>query len=144
MYIYAYIKGKQMKQIVEYLLSKKNNKANFESFKLKVWDNYKFEKYISSEDIAKFVLMALEKSKVNPKDIQEEFGYYKDPDDLLDAYDRRETSAYCRFEETLGNLLANDNKYSGKEGDILEGVFTVCYDIMGEVEKYLENNETTF
>ena len=128
--------------IDEYLLSKNNKqtkKANSEPFKLNVWDEYKFgNEHISSETLAEFILTALEKSKVDPKEIQEEISYYKDPDDLWDAYERDELYSYKKFEDTLADIIMDDDLYCGKEGDILEGVYANAYEIMDEVKKYLE------
>lgn len=110
-----------MKHIKEYIIEA-NNK----------WSG---EKYIKKDELIKFCLQALKNSKTFPSDIQDEIGQYKDPDDLNRARDNDELTNYSKFENALANLLADDDKYSGFEGDICDNVFDSVYDLMEELYK---------
>ena len=133
-----------MKPIFEFLLSKKNKKQNPEAgFTIKAWDDDRFcRNYIKSDQISPFILRALEQSNTTPAQIEEEFGYYKDPDDLWNAYERGDLSAYIDFEEAMVEILSNE--YCEKEDaeKIMGNFFDVCFDVMIEVENHIKNNET--
>lgn len=112
-----------MKDIKNYILESTSN------FK---WSG---EKYIKKDELIKFCLQALKKSKTFASDIQDEIGNYEDPDDLDRARNNDELTNYSKFENELANLLADDDKYSGFEGDICDNVFDNIYDLMEELYK---------
>lgn len=129
-----------MKPIFEFLLSKKNKKQKLETgFTIKAWDEDRFcSNYIKSEQISPFILRALEQSNTTPAQIEEEFGYYKDPDDLWNAYERGDISAYIDFEEAMVEILSNE--YCEKEDaeKIMCNFFDICFDVMIEVENHIK------
>ena len=108
---------------------------NIKDFILEGKDQWSGEKYIKKADLLKFCIKALKQSKTNPRDIQNEISQYEDPDDLDAAYERGDLTAYTKFEDALANLLADDDNYSGLEGDICDNVFDNVYDIMEELYK---------
>jgi len=110
------------------------NKLDIGKLKLDFWDKAGV-KLISKEDLIKYSLEALKNSKTFASDIQDEIGQYEDPDDLNDARDNDELTNYLKFENSLANLLADDNQYSGLEGDICDNVFDNVYDLMEELYK---------
>jgi len=99
-----------MKNIKEYIAEKQD------------WWTGEDAKLISKNDLIKFGKEALKQTKLNARQLQDEISQYKDPDDLDDAYGR-EALDYCKFENVLANLIADDNKYGGKEGDITERIW---------------------
>lgn len=129
-----------MKPIFEFLLSKKNKKQNPEAgFIIKAWDEDRFcSNYIKSEQLSPFILRALEQSKTTPGQIEAEFGHYKDPDDLWDAYDRGDLSAYSDFEEAMEEILSNEYCEQEDAEYIMGNFFDVCYDVMREVENHIK------
>lgn len=108
---------------------------NIKDFILEGKDQWSGEKYIKKADLLKFCIKALKNSKTFASDIQNEISQYKDPDDLDRAYENDELTNYLKFENELANLLADDNKYGGLEGDICSNVFDNAYDIMEELYK---------
>ncbi len=90
-------------------------------------------KYISENDIIKLAKKAINQSKVKPEDIQNEFGKYKDPDDLFKAYDNNELENYAEFENAMRNLLEANSKYKGVTDNIMDCVFNYAYDIMENI-----------
>ena len=92
-------------------------------------------KYISKEDFMKFAKQALKDSKTDPSDIMDELGQYEDPDDLDKAYEQGELSNYIAWENAVTELISNNDKYSGKEGDIMEYVYAIAYDVLNELDK---------
>ncbi len=98
-------------------------------------DYWKNTKLISKNDLIKFANQALKNTKLFASDIQEEISQYEDPDDLWDAYDNENLDKYCKWINELSNLLADDNKYGGTEGDICDAVFDVAYDLLEELYK---------
>ena len=108
---------------------------NIKDFIIENKETWPGEKYIKKQNLLKFCIEALKNSKTYASDILDEIGNYKDPDDLFNAYDNDELDNYQKFENELSNLLADDNKYSGVEGDICDNVFDNVYDIMNELYK---------
>jgi hypothetical protein len=108
---------------------------NIKDFILEGKDQWSGEKYIKKADLLKFCIKALKNSKTFASDIQDEISQYEDPDDLDRARNNDELTNYLKFENELANLLADDNKYSGLEGDICDNVFDNAYDIMEELYK---------
>ena len=96
------------------------------------WANYL--KHIKYEDLIKYATQALKKSKTFASDILDELGQYKDPDDLDAAYERGNLD-YCKWEEELLNMLADDNKYGGDEGNIGDEIWANAYDLFNELYK---------
>ena len=90
-------------------------------------------KDISKSDMIKFVKKALKESKVKPERILDELSGYEDIDDLQDAYEREELSSYLAFEQKFLDMIANDDQYSGKEGNIGEALWIHAYDIINEI-----------
>lgn len=108
-----------MKDIKKYILEKQ--------------DWWTGEKYISKQDLLKFCVKALKQAKTTPDKIQDELSQYEDPDDLDAAYEREELDNLIAFEDALTDLLFNDNKYGGKEGDICDKVYLHIWDLMDEL-----------
>jgi hypothetical protein len=92
-------------------------------------------KFISKNDILKFGVEALKKGKLTASDILDEIGQYEDPDDLDRAWENKDIDKYCHFENMLGDLLFEDDKYTGKEGDICDAVWGNAWDYFTELEK---------
>ena len=97
--------------------------------------DYWTSKLISKKDILKFGLEALKQTKLFASDIQDELGQYEDPDDLDRAYENEELEKYLKWENKLAELLSEDNKYGGDEGDICEDVWVHAYDLLEELYK---------
>ena len=90
------------------------------------------EQLISKNDLIKFAKKALKQTKLDPEEMQNQLGQYEDPDDLDDAYEG-ERLDYCKFEDTLADLLADDDKYGGKEGDICDRLWMHIWDFLDEL-----------
>ena len=90
-------------------------------------------KDISKSEMLKFVKKALKESKVKPERILDELSGYEDIDDLQDAYEREELSSYLVFEQKFLDMIANDDQYSDKEGNIGEALWIHAYDIINEI-----------
>jgi hypothetical protein len=90
-------------------------------------------KDMPKSEMLKFVKKALKETKIKPEKIQEEISGYEDIDDLQQAYENEELSSYLAFEQKLLNMIADDEKYGGTEGDIGEAIWTHAYDIFEEI-----------
>ena len=90
-------------------------------------------KDISKPEMLKYVNKALKESKVKPERILDELSGYKDIDDLQQAYENEELSSYLAFEQKFLDMIANDDQYSGKEGNIGEALWIHAYDIFEEI-----------
>lgn len=90
-------------------------------------------KDMPKSDMLKFVKKALKESKIKPEKIQSELSGYEDIDDLQDAYENEELPSYLAFEQKLLDMIADDEKYGGIEGDIGEAIWIHAYDIMDEI-----------
>lgn len=110
-----------MKDIKKYITEKQD------------WWNGKDAKLISKNDLIKFGKEALKQTKLNAHQLQDEISQYKDPDDLDDAYERKEID-YCKFEDVLTNLLADDDKYGGIEGDIADRIWFHIDNFLDELQ----------
>lgn len=95
--------------------------------------DYWTSKLIPKKDILKFGLEALKQTKIFASDIQDELGRYKDPDNLQQAYENEELVQYLIWENKLAELLSEDDKYGGDEGDICSDVWTHAYDLLDEL-----------
>ncbi len=96
------------------------------------WWADKDEQLISKNDLIKFAKEALKQTKLDAEEMQNQLGQYEDPDDLDDAYEG-ERLDYCKFEDTLADLLADDDKYGGKEGDICDRLWMYIWDFLDEL-----------
>ena len=96
------------------------------------WWTDKDEQLISKNDLIKFAKEALKQTKLDPEEMQSQLSQYEDPDDLDDAYEG-ERLDYCKFEDTLADLLADDDKYGGKEGDICDRLWMHIWDFLDEL-----------
>jgi len=90
-------------------------------------------KDISKTEMLKFVKKALKESKVKPERILDELSGYEDIDDLQQAYENEELPSYLTFEQKFLDMIANDDQYGGKEGNIGEALWIHAYDIMDEI-----------
>ena len=96
------------------------------------WWTDEDEQLISKNDLIKFAKKALKQTKLDPEEMQSQLGQYKDPDDLDDAYEG-ERLDYCKFEDALADLLADDDKYGSKEGDICDRLWMHIWDFLDEL-----------
>lgn len=115
---------------------------NFISEKLVIDKNIKMSstgkdywsyKDMPKSDMLKFVKKALKETKIKPEKIQEEISGYEDIDDLQQAYENEELSSYLAFEQKFLDMIADDEKYGGAEGDIGEAIWIHAYDIFEEI-----------
>ena len=111
----------------------KFTKDNFFSW----WDSGDYDRFISKEELMKYIKKALDISKVGPKDIQDEISVYKDPSDLWVAYNWEDLKIYFRFEEKFRELISKNHNYAIFEEDICEIVFEHIYDICEDIIKKL-------
>ena len=96
-------------------------------------EDYWSYKNMPKSDMIKFVKKALKESKIKPEKIQSELSGYEDIDDLQQAYENEELSSYLAFEQKLLDMIADNEKYGGTEGDIGEAIWIHAYDIMNEI-----------
>lgn len=96
------------------------------------WWTGKDAQLINKNDLIKFAKEALKQTKLYAEDMQNQLSQYEDPDDLDDAYEG-ERLDYCKFEDTLADLLADDDKYGGKEGDICDRLWMHIWDFLDEL-----------
>ena len=97
------------------------------------WWTGKDAQLINKNDLIKFAKKALKQTKLDAEKMQNQISQYEDPDDLDDALEN-ERLDYCKFEDALANLLANDNKYGGKEGDIFDHLWVHVWDLLDELQ----------
>ncbi len=90
-------------------------------------------KDISKTEMLKFVKKALKESKVKPEKILDELSGYEDIDDLQQAYENEELTSYLAFEQKFLDMIADDDQYSGKEGNIGDDLWVHAYDIINEI-----------
>jgi len=90
-------------------------------------------KDISKSDMIKFAKKALKESKVKPEKILDELSGYEDIDDLQQAYENEELTSYLAFEQKFLDMIANDDQYGGKEGNIGDALWVHIYDIINEI-----------
>jgi len=98
------------------------------------WWSGKDAQLIDERTLLKFASKALKNTKLYASDLQEELSQYKDPDEVDDAWANNELK-YCKFENELANLLSNDDKYSGKEGDICDHLWVHAWDLLDDLIK---------
>ena len=79
------------------------------------WWTGKDAQLINKNDLIKFAKEALKQTK-------------------LDEALENERLDYCKFEDALANLLANDDKYGGKEGDICDHLWVHVWDLLDELQ----------
>ena len=91
---------------------------------------------ISENEILKFGMEALKKEKLFASDILEEISQYNDPDVLETARENNLLNQYCRFENTLSEILFEKN-YS--EGDVCDEVWKNAWDFFTEIVKSTES-----
>ena len=97
------------------------------------WWTGKDAQLINKNDLIKFAKEALKQTKLDAEEMQNQISQYEDPDDLDDALEN-ERLDYCKFEDALANLLANDDKYGGKEGDICDHLWVHVWDFLDELQ----------
>lgn len=125
--------------LTEYLLSKKQHKlSDKKSSKLEAWERCNGIHHIPSDIIRQYIIDALEINWLTPDDILSEWYKFKNDEDFENAYPDN-TPTYKKFEDTLCEILL-DSAYSGKEGDILDYVFTKVNEIMEEIKETFEND----
>lgn len=98
------------------------------------WWSGKDAQLINKKDLLKFAQQALKNTKLDAEDLQNELSKYEDPDDLDDAWENNNLS-YCKFEDELANIISNDDKYGGKEGDICDHLWIHVWDLLDELQK---------
>ena len=110
-----------MKNINYYILEKlqKINSKN-DHLNIDILSN----KYIEQDDLIEYCFKALDNTNVYLADIRDEINQYKDDDALDRARNNDELTNYSKFENELANLLADDDNYSGFEGDICDNLFS--------------------
>ena len=111
-----------MKDIKSYLKENQN------------WWTGKDAQLIDEKTLFKFASKALDNANLTVQEIQDELSQYKDPDELDDAWSNGKLK-YCKFEDELANLLADDDKYAGKEGDICDRLAIHAWDLMDDLRK---------
>lgn len=99
------------------------------------WWTGKSAQLISKKDLLKFAKEALKNTKLYPDDLQDELSQYEDPDDLDDAWANNKLSLYNKFEDELANIIFDDDKYSGNEGDICDHLWVYAWDLLNELNK---------
>ena len=97
------------------------------------WWTGKDAQLINKNDLIKSAKEALKQTKLDAEEMQNQISQYEDPDDLDDALEN-ERLDYCKFEDALANLLANDDKYGGKEGDICDHLWVHVWDLLDELQ----------
>lgn len=108
-----------MKNINYYILEKLK-KINSKNTNLNIQQN----EFIDQDDLIEYCFKAVDNADVYLVDIRDEINKYKDDDALNRARDNGELTNYSKFENELANLLADDDNYSGFEGDICDNLFS--------------------
>lgn len=98
------------------------------------WWTGKDAQLIDEKILLKFASKALDNVNLTVDEIQDELSQYKDPDELDDAWGNQKLK-YCKFEDELANLLANDDKYAGKEGYICGHLWVHAWDMLDDLRK---------
>jgi hypothetical protein len=96
-------------------------------------------KHISKEDFFKYALEACKQANVYPSDVLEEIGNFEDPDELERQWEQQKLTYYNKWEDTFTELVSDDDKYSGKEGDIADYAFGDAYDIFNRLYQLMGN-----
>ncbi len=96
------------------------------------WWSGKDAQLIDEKTLLQFANKALKNTKLYASDLQDELSQYEDIDELDNAWENNELK-YCKFEDELSNLLSNDTKYSGKEGDICDRVWIHAWDLLDDL-----------
>ena len=129
-----------MKSLQEHLTESLNESAQDSLLKKlqDTWNRNNKRFPMDMSEMIEFAKKALESAKVKARNIQSEIGDYHDPDDLLDAIERGELSDMDTFLEEFANVLADSDKYSGKEGDYADGVSDpwFLYDLMDYIDRF--------
>lgn len=109
-----------MKDIKQYIIEKQD-----------YWNS----KIINKKDLLDYCVKALKESDTFASDIQKELNQFDGIDDLKEAYDNgaHGLENYTKFENELLNMLADNDKYSGLEGDIVECILNNAWDLMDEL-----------
>lgn len=102
------------------------------------WDRNHKRFPMDMSEMIEFAKKALKSAKVKASNITDEIGNYHDPDDLLDAIDRGELYDMNEFLEELAKVLADSDKYAGKEGDYADGLADpwFLYDLMDYIDRF--------
>ena len=82
----------------------------------------------------KFTKEALKQTKLDPEEMIDQISRYHNSDDLDDARENGNLD-YCKFEDTLANIIADDDKYGGKEGDICDHLWIYAWNLLEELQK---------
>lgn len=129
-----------MKSLQEHLTESINESAQDNLLKKlqSTWDRTQKSFPMDMSEMIEFAKKALESAKVKARNIQSEIGNYHDPDDLMDAIERGELSDMDAFLEEFAKVLADSDKYSGKEGDYSDGVADpwFLYDLMDYIDRF--------
>lgn len=129
-----------MKSLQEHLTESINESAQDNLLKKlqSTWDRTQKHFPMDMSEMIEFAKKALESAKVKARNIQSEIGNYHDPDDLMDAIERGELSDMDTFLEEFAKVLADSDKYSGKEGDYADGVADpwFLYDLMDYIDRF--------
>ena len=96
------------------------------------WWNGKDSQLIDERTLLNVANKALKNTKLYASDLQDEISQYEDPDELDDARENNKLK-YCKFEDELANLLSDDDKYSGKEGDICDRLWIHVWDLLDDL-----------
>ena len=96
------------------------------------WWTGKDAQLINKNDLIKFAKKALKQTKLYAEKMQNQLSQYKDPDDLDSACENGRID-YCKFEDALANLIADDSKYGGKEDDICNRLWIHVWDFLDEL-----------
>lgn len=130
-----------MKDLKEHLTESLNESAQDTLLKKlqDTWDRTQKRFPMDMSKMIEFAKKALESAKVKPRDIQEELGTYKDPDDMDDAMERGEFVYMDRFLDEFSTVLSETDEYGGKEGDYADGVAenpNFLYDLMDYIDRF--------
>ena len=98
------------------------------------WYSGDIAKLIKKNDLIAYAKLALKETHLSASDLQNELGKYEDVDELDDAHDNGNLK-YCEFEDKLADIISNENKYSGDEGDICDYIWAHAYDFLDELSK---------
>ena len=98
------------------------------------WWSGKDAQLINKNDLMKFAKEALKQSKLDSEEMLNQISQYEDPDERDNAWENGKLD-YCKFEDTLANIIADDDKYGGQEGDICDHLWVHVWDLLDELQK---------
>ncbi len=129
-----------MKTLQEHLTESLNESAQDSLLKKlqDTWDRTQKRFPMDMSKMIEFAKNALESAKVKARNVQDELGSYKDPDDMFAAMDRGEFTYMDRFLDEFSHVLSV-SEYEGKEGDYADGIAedsNFLYDLMDYIDRF--------